>query len=266
VADRWYRRAFGAHYPLLYRHRDEAEAARCLALLPRLAPLRGEPARPILDLGCGDGRHLALLRQVGCAAVGLDLSADLLAFARSRGPGGLVRGDMRRLPFARRSFASVLSLFTAFGYFSTVTANQMPIHEVARVLVPGGHWFLDYFDGDKVREELAAPGPRTRERELGPLTVREEREFREIDSLVAKKVHLQPKPGCLDAAAGYGIPAEGLEYTEQVMVFTLEELDTMARQAGMTRVGSAGGYGGETLGRGNRWILAYQKATKDSIL
>ena len=53
----WFATAFGAHYPLLYRHRDADEAARAVALLPTLAPLH----EPILDLGCGDGRHLALL-------------------------------------------------------------------------------------------------------------------------------------------------------------------------------------------------------------
>ena len=71
----WYETAFAAHYPLLYQHRDEAEARHCVDLLPRLAPL-GEGT--ILDLGCGGGRHLELIAARGGRAVGLDLSADLL--------------------------------------------------------------------------------------------------------------------------------------------------------------------------------------------
>jgi len=69
----WYEAAFGAHYPLLYRHRDLAEAQRCLELLPSLAPLTNDGAGIILDLGCGDGRHTAWLDQSGVDVVGLDL-------------------------------------------------------------------------------------------------------------------------------------------------------------------------------------------------
>lgn len=270
MTDSWFKQAFGAHYPLLYAHRDMAEAKRCLDLLPRLAPLGPTSGGQLLDLGCGDGRHLELLLESGHRVVGLDLSAELLAVARSRlnraGGFGLVRGDMRRLPFSGEAFSVVLSLFTAFGYFGSDEGNREPVGEVARVLAPGGHWFLDYFDGDKVRNELGGKGPDLRERELGPLVVREERVFDESSSEVAKRVHLEPRAGFLDEAEEFGIPAAGLRYTERVAVFTLEELDTMAQQAGLVRVAAAGGYDGERLGSGNRWILVFRKNTKDTIL
>ena len=126
----WFQAAFGAHYTLLYAHRDETEARRCLELLPSLAPVMG----PGLDLGCGDGRHLQLVRQAGQEAVGLDLSAHLLALAVDRiGAGApLVRGDMRHLPLVSGGFQTVLSLFTAFGYFGAPEANAEPVAEVAR--------------------------------------------------------------------------------------------------------------------------------------
>jgi SAM-dependent methyltransferase len=270
VVDSWFKKAFGAHYPLLYAHRDIAEAKRCLELLPHLAPLGQGTCGQVLDLGCGDGRHLELLVETGHRVVGLDLSAELLALARSRlnstGEFDLVRGDMRRLPFSGAAFSAVLSLFTAFGYFGSPEANQEPVGEVARVLVPGGHWFLDYFDGDKVRAELGGKGSSLRERDLGPLVVREERELVEAESLVAKRVHLEPRPGFLAEAGKFGIPAAGLRYTERVAVFTLKELDTMADKAGMSRVAAAGGYNGELLGEGNRWVLVFRKNTKDTIL
>lgn len=270
MSDGWFRQAFGAHYPLLYQHRDTAEAKRCLALLPRLAPLVPASGGQVLDLGCGDGRHLELLLESGQAAVGLDLSAPLLSLARSRiqreTPPGLVRGDMRALPFSDAAFPAVLSLFTAFGYFGSPAANRVPVQEVARVLVPGGHWYLDYFDGDKVRAELGGQEPQLRERELGPLVIREEREFVQGESLVEKRVHLAPRSGCQTEAKKYGISAEGLRYTERVAVFTLEDLDTMTGQSGMTRVAAAGGYDGEPLGQGSRWILVFQKNPKDIIL
>ncbi len=269
VADNWFAQAFGAYYPLLYQHRDTAEASKCLDLLTSLAPLVGSRGRLILDLGCGDGRHLDLLAKLGYAAVGLDLSAELLSGARSRNgegaPATLVRGDMRCLPFAGASFSAVLSLFTAFGYFGPPAANQGPVREVARVLAPGGHWFLDYFDGDKVRAELAGGESHTRERELGPLVVREERKLVTDDCLVVKRVRLEARPGHLAEAAKLGVSEVGLEYTEKVAVFTLRELDDMAATEGMTRVGAAGGYEGQPLGGGSRWVLVFRKNAKDAL-
>ncbi|MEN8007468.1 MAG: class I SAM-dependent methyltransferase [Candidatus Krumholzibacteriota bacterium] len=264
MGEGWFKAAFGAHYPLLYQHRDAAEAGRCIAMLQGLAPFTRRPGDLVLDLGCGDGRHLELLFRLGIAAVGLDLSVHLLDRARAREGGSsrypLVRGDMRHLPLADDSFVSVLSLFTAFGYFGTPADNKAPVQEVARVLKQGGRWYLDYFDGDRVLAELGSGSRKERERELGPLTVREIRRYEADRSLVAKEVHLRPRSGKQEEALALGVPSQGLEYTEQVAVFTLPELDDMAAGQGLHRVAAAGGYEGQVLGEGTRWILVYQKA------
>jgi SAM-dependent methyltransferase len=42
-------------------------------------------AAPVLDLGCGRGEFLALLREAGVEARGVDLDADMVAFARGEG-------------------------------------------------------------------------------------------------------------------------------------------------------------------------------------
>jgi len=267
VGVEWFKTAFLGHYPLLYQHRDTAEAQKCLDLLPSLAPLIAGPDQLVLDLGCGEGRHLELLEDHGYPRVGLDLSAELLYRARARmgeeTKSPLVRGDMRLLPFREASFSTVLSLFTAFGYFGPPAANQDPVREVARALVPGGHWFLDYFNCDRVRAELGGGEPHVRDRELGPLKVREERRFVAEESLVAKQVRLEPRLGHETEAAMLGVPVDGLEYTEKVAVFTLRELDDMAEKENLTRVAAAGSYEGVSLGDGNRWILVYRKNTRD---
>lgn len=89
---------------------------------------------PVLEIGCGDGRVLEMLRLAGHVVVGLDIDATALQAAKRRGLGALVRGDGEALPFADESFGAVVS-----GYFS---ANLMDrdrmLSEVARVLKPGG--------------------------------------------------------------------------------------------------------------------------------
>jgi 2-polyprenyl-3-methyl-5-hydroxy-6-metoxy-1,4-benzoquinol methylase len=42
-------------------------------------------AAPVLDLGCGRGELLALLRDAGVEARGVDANADMVAFARAEG-------------------------------------------------------------------------------------------------------------------------------------------------------------------------------------
>jgi SAM-dependent methyltransferase len=48
---------------------------------------------PVLDLGCGPGRHLAALRRVGKRALGVDLSPVAVQLARRRG-GAAIPGDV----------------------------------------------------------------------------------------------------------------------------------------------------------------------------
>jgi SAM-dependent methyltransferase len=254
----WYRVAFGAHYPDLYAHRDQAEAVRCVGLLPRLAPLG---PGPLLDLGCGQGRHLPLLATDGRRAVGVDLSAPLLQRAREEQPGQpLVRADMRQLPLRPGAVTAVLSLFTAFGYFGRADQHAPVVREVARVLREGGHWFLDFLDSERVAAELAG-GPRERRRRTTVLEVREDRRLATGPLRVIKTVDLAPRAGMAEAAAHLGIPAGGLQYREQVSLLALDELDDLAADAGMLRVAAAGDYHGGPLrpGTSDRWLLVYRK-------
>lgn len=265
MSEPWYRRAFGAHYPVLYAHRDESEAERCLDLLLGMAPLGGDDAArtvTILDLGCGDGRHLESLRRRGHDAVGLDLSAELLVRAARRDlkpPLHLVRGDMAALPFADGSFTAVLSLFTAFGYFGALDDNEVVVRQVARVLAPGGRWFLDYLDADRVRAELAGAAPAERSRRTGPLAIHESRFLGPGADRVIKEVRIVPAAGRVDEAAALAVPARGIEYREQVALFAVGELDGMAGRLGLERVAEAGSYDGAPLGAGDRWILIYRR-------
>jgi SAM-dependent methyltransferase len=64
--------------------------------------------RRVLDLGCGPGRDVGFLTQLGCQVVGLDRSSGMLAKARRRLPNAaLVRGDMRWPPFESGAFDGI---------------------------------------------------------------------------------------------------------------------------------------------------------------
>jgi ubiquinone/menaquinone biosynthesis C-methylase UbiE len=65
------------------------------------------PGGLALDLGCGPGRDIALLRQQGVKAVGADLSTGMLHEAHHRVGGPLLCADMCALPIASESFDGV---------------------------------------------------------------------------------------------------------------------------------------------------------------
>jgi len=89
--------------------RDEAGGARPLPLDVWLGPAGAvdervlERARgPVLDVGCGPGRHVHALARRGVLAVGIDISPIAVALARRRGATVLEASIFNRLPGAGR--------------------------------------------------------------------------------------------------------------------------------------------------------------------
>jgi SAM-dependent methyltransferase len=243
----WYRRAFGRRYPLVYPHRDDADAQRAVDLVAPLLP-RGT----ILDLACGEGRHMRALGRAGLAVVGLDISFDLLSLAQAKDPRAhLVVGDMRALPFRSGRFAAVLSLFTSFGYFESDEEDRRVLVEAARVLAPGGSLVLDLANPAVARASAGGPT----ERRSGPLRIEETRRLVEDGRRLAKHVVMR------DA----GVPGAPIvdEYTENLRLYEREEIEGALRGLGFRSVGAWGDYGGEPpRAEAPRMILAFAKGPR----
>ncbi|HXE76220.1 MAG TPA: class I SAM-dependent methyltransferase [Candidatus Xenobia bacterium] len=107
--------------------------------------LRG--AGKVLEIGCGDGRLLESLRDLGCEWVGLDLMESYLRYARSArqlaAGTGFTAGRAGQLPFADASFDAVLCAQNTLGLLGD---EKLPaLREVARVTHAGGRLlFLVY--------------------------------------------------------------------------------------------------------------------------
>lgn len=155
IDETWFASAFGAWYPVVYAHRTVSAAAPEAAFAARVLALHGESR--LLDLCCGNGRHLVHLANITPHAAGLDYSPDLLNIAQENlalSPARLLRGDMRALPFADGAFDTVTNFFTSFGYFSNAAEDRRTAQEMARVLQPGGRFLLDYLNETYVRHHL----------------------------------------------------------------------------------------------------------------
>lgn len=118
----------------------------------------------VLDLACGQGRHLIELAKRGFTNLhGLDRSRYLIQRAKSiakteLAPISFKEGDVRKLPYATDSFDAVTILGNSFGYFESTHDDLKILKEVFRVLKPGGKLLMDVADGEWLKENFVARG------------------------------------------------------------------------------------------------------------
>lgn len=125
-------------------------------------------AKRVLEIGCGAAMCSRWLVGQGARPVAFDLSAGMLRHARAGAAATgvdvpLVQADAQHLPFRDHC---VDIAFTAFGAVPFVANSQAVMHEVARVLRPGGRWVFASthpirwsFPDDPGRDGLTATMP-----------------------------------------------------------------------------------------------------------
>ena len=120
-------------YDALYAFKDYAgEAARLTELIRE----RNPSARTLLDVACGTGKHLEVLRSE-FEVEGVDIDDDLLAIARGRlGSVPLYTGDMRTSTSAAGSTPSPASSAPS-ATSPTPTSSTPRSPSMARHLEPG---------------------------------------------------------------------------------------------------------------------------------
>jgi SAM-dependent methyltransferase len=245
----WYEKSFGRDYLKLYAHRDATEARRDVEAVVRLLdPPRDEP---LLDLCCGACRHLLVLRELGFSAlVGLDLSGELLEVAAegleractldgsSPDTVCLVQSDMRFIPY-ENYFATVLSLFTSFGYFDQDQENQAVFDAVYAALKPGGQYLIDYLNRDHVMAHLILQD----ECVVGEMHVHNVRCLTDDCRRVEKTMTVTMPTG------------EQREYHESVRMYSKDEMVHMLNQAGFASVRTYGSLEGDAFGPESRRLI-----------
>jgi SAM-dependent methyltransferase len=143
--------ADGARQPLpLSRWQGRATPADLLVL----AQARG----PVLDVGCGPGRHLEALASRGVPALGLDISPTAVRLARDRGVRA-VRGSIWSLLPGPRTWGTVLLLDGTLGLDGRPAAL---LRRARRLLAPGGRVLVEAAAaGARGPVRLVAPGARS---------------------------------------------------------------------------------------------------------
>ena len=116
----------------------------------------------ILDLCCGQGRHLLELARRGFSNLyGVDRSHYLISrakrVARQQGFVATFReGDARKLRFREDTFDLIYLAGNSFGYFESAEDDIVVLGELRRLLKPAGQLLIDFTDGDFLRDNFEA--------------------------------------------------------------------------------------------------------------
>lgn len=215
---------YAAYYDLLYRDKDyAAEAAFAAALLRRHRP----QAASLLELGCGTGRHAALLADLGFQVTGVDRSEGMLERARAaQAPGcAFLQGDIRQLALGR-SFDAALSLFHVMSYLNEDKDLAAALGCAAAHLAPGGLFLFDFWHGPAV---LHTP-PEVRVKDMADERIQV---TRRCDPVHHAQRHVVDVHFSVDIRERAGTRRETLRETHSMRYFSVPELAGFLDAAGL---------------------------------
>ncbi|MFE9248858.1 methyltransferase domain-containing protein [Streptomyces sp. NPDC007088] len=118
------------------------------AMLSAFAELvRASGPGPVADLGCGPGPGTAHLRALGLDVFGVDLSPAMITLARAAYPGlRFELGSMDALDLPGAALSGIVSWYSLIH----TPPEELPAYfaEFRRVLAPGGHLLLGFFESE----------------------------------------------------------------------------------------------------------------------
>jgi SAM-dependent methyltransferase len=209
----WFKSWFDTEqYHELYGHRDEKEAQDFIKKLCHFLKL--SQGSHCLDLACGKGRHSNTLASLGMQVLGLDLSENSIEYAQKNAIDGakFATHDMR-LPLPQQNFEAIFNLFTSFGYFDNAIEDETVVQNQFDGLKKGGLFIQDYINAEAVTINLPI-----KETINKPKTTFEIHKFVE-DGRIKKNIKFELK-------------GETLNYTEQVKIYSMTQLQSLHTQAG----------------------------------
>jgi len=130
----------GRHYDRMFNRGDDigfyVDQARALG-------------GPVLELACGTGRILEPIAQAGLATTGIDLSAGMLAEARSKSQAGgtstrYIQGDIRQFSLDDR-FTLIFIAGNSVCHLLDIDSFDACMSCVRRHLAKGGRFIVDVF-------------------------------------------------------------------------------------------------------------------------
>lgn len=151
-------------YDLIYSDKPYSEEADYIASLISSERDLDESRIEIIEVGCGTGKHAALMAEKGYYISGFDTSSEMIALAQARKNSQRLEVQ-KRLTFnagrwngSKQKVNAIYSLFHVVSYHTTEQELVNLFQSASSSLVKGGRFIFDYWYAPAV----SAIGPSTR--------------------------------------------------------------------------------------------------------
>jgi SAM-dependent methyltransferase len=227
---------------LLFDQAKTREAKAETLGLVRLARLKKGAC--VLDAACGMGRHSLELARRGYAVTGVDITQSYVAeaarLARREGLKHVEfqKGELRDLYRFQNGFDLVINLFTSFGYYHSAAENFEALVQMAQALKTGGTLVMELMPRETLDEI-----------------------FNDKSWQVTRKGYLLQERTWVEGGRKLRTEAIWLgkgserETSSEMFVYSVAELASLFRRAGLKRVRTFGNYQGKPFKCGGRLVI-----------
>jgi len=139
---------YAHYYNLLYKDKNYQKEVEYIDILIKKYSYIN--VKTILDLGCGTGKHDALLAEKNYQLTGVDISENMIDIAKNENKKlDLKVGDVRNVNF-KKKFDAVISLFHVASYLTINEDFENYLKTAFKHLNPGGVFIFDFWYGPAV--------------------------------------------------------------------------------------------------------------------
>lgn len=254
---------YAQYYDLLYQDKDyDSEVEYVHRLIQQFAP----HTHSLLELGCGTGKHAALLTSRGYIVCGVDNSLEMLNQAekiKSSIPEQqashleFIHGDIRKIQLNRK-FDSITALFHVVSYQTSNAAVYQTFENAKKHLSPEGIFLFDVWYGPAV---LKSP-PAVRVKRLEDAIV-------EVTRIAEPRIHWNQNT--VDVNYDVFIHGKGsgrieqIKETHKMRYFFLPEIEIICDQTGFELTHCEEWMTGHEPGE-NTWGVCFVLANRNSGL
>ena len=124
--------------------------------LPSLRRIVHDIHQPVLVVGAGQGLIVAALRKSGFRCDGVDLSAEMIRYAKTRRGLTLVRADARAMPFGTGTYETIIYATGVVDFIGDDAQIGLIMNEARRIATQSGKILVAFYRYSAASEAFLA--------------------------------------------------------------------------------------------------------------
>src|SRR5438552_13716047 len=122
--------------------------------LPSLRLIQHDIRPPVLVVGAGQGLIVAALQKQGLQCDGVDLSAEMIRYAKLRRGLVLFHADAKALPFGNGAYKTIIYATGVIDFMSDEEEIRVIMNEARRIAAPSGNIFVAFYRFSAATEDF----------------------------------------------------------------------------------------------------------------